>query len=145
MKSADFLHEDFARRIPAGDIHLNGMALLDRPGDRTMDATSDGRTRTIATISPTASAIRLTRFLRRAAAYTARIDLAWRNAGQLANSRRLSVRASALPRMQRCKLSPPEIVTGWSDREQEYVNSLIVHHSLFELTLPQEIAAPGAD
>jgi len=67
VKSADFLHEDFARRIPAGDIHLNGMALLDRPGDRTMDATSDGRTRTIATISPTASAIRLTRFLRRAA------------------------------------------------------------------------------
>jgi hypothetical protein len=62
VKSADFLHEDFARRIPAGDIHLNGMALLDRPGDRTMDATSDGRTRTIATISPTASAIRLTRF-----------------------------------------------------------------------------------
>jgi catalase len=38
-KSADFLHEDLARRIAAGDVRLNVMALLDRPGDPVMDVT----------------------------------------------------------------------------------------------------------
>jgi catalase len=38
-KSADFLHEDLARRIAAGDVRFNVMALLDRPGDPTMDVT----------------------------------------------------------------------------------------------------------
>jgi catalase len=38
-KSADFLHEDLARRIAAGDVRFNVMALLDRPGDPVMDVT----------------------------------------------------------------------------------------------------------
>lgn len=38
-KSADFLHDDLARRIAAGDFRFNVMALLDRPGDPTLDAT----------------------------------------------------------------------------------------------------------
>jgi len=38
-KSADFLHEDLERRIAAGDVRFDVMALLDRPGDPTMDAT----------------------------------------------------------------------------------------------------------
>jgi len=38
-KSADFLHEDLARRIAAGDVRFNVMALLDRPGDPIMDVT----------------------------------------------------------------------------------------------------------
>jgi catalase len=38
-KSADFLHDDLARRIAAGDVRFNVMALLDRPGDPTMDVT----------------------------------------------------------------------------------------------------------
>ena len=38
-KSADFLHEDLARRIAAGDVRFNVMALLDRPGDPAMDVT----------------------------------------------------------------------------------------------------------
>lgn len=39
-KSADFLHEELAQRIPGGDVRFNVMALLDRPGDPTMDVTS---------------------------------------------------------------------------------------------------------
>jgi catalase len=38
-KSADFLHDDLDDRIAAGDVRLNVMALLDRPGDPTMDVT----------------------------------------------------------------------------------------------------------
>jgi catalase len=38
-KSADFLHQDLERRIAAGDVRFNVMALLDRPGDPTMDVT----------------------------------------------------------------------------------------------------------
>jgi catalase len=38
-RSADFLHEDLAKRIAAGDVRFNVMALLDRPGDPTMDVT----------------------------------------------------------------------------------------------------------
>ncbi|WP_027526180.1 catalase family peroxidase [Bradyrhizobium sp. Ec3.3] len=38
-KSADFLHEDLEHRIAAGDARFSVMALLDRPGDPTMDAT----------------------------------------------------------------------------------------------------------
>ena len=38
-KSADFLQEDLERRIGAGDIRFSVMALLDRPGDPTMDVT----------------------------------------------------------------------------------------------------------
>ena len=34
-KSADFLHDDLEKRIAAGDVRLNVMALLDRPGDPT--------------------------------------------------------------------------------------------------------------
>ena len=36
-KSADFLHDDLENRIAAGDVRFNVMALLDRPGDPTMD------------------------------------------------------------------------------------------------------------
>ncbi|MDI4237013.1 catalase family peroxidase [Bradyrhizobium sp. Arg237L] len=38
-KSADFLHDDLENRIAAGDVRFNVMALLDRPGDPTMDVT----------------------------------------------------------------------------------------------------------
>ena len=38
-KSADFLHDDLENRIAAGDVRLNVMALLDRPGDPVMDVT----------------------------------------------------------------------------------------------------------
>jgi catalase len=38
-KSADFLHDDLARRIAAGNVRFNVMALLDRSGDPTMDVT----------------------------------------------------------------------------------------------------------
>jgi catalase len=38
-KSADFLHDDLARRIVAGEVRFNVMALLDRSGDPTMDVT----------------------------------------------------------------------------------------------------------
>lgn len=38
-KSADFLHDDLENRIAAGDVRLNVMALLDRPGDPVMDLT----------------------------------------------------------------------------------------------------------
>jgi catalase len=38
-KSANFLHKDLENRIPAGDARFNVMALLDRPGDPTMDVT----------------------------------------------------------------------------------------------------------
>ncbi|UPJ43611.1 catalase family peroxidase [Bradyrhizobium sp. 40] len=38
-KSVDFLHDDLARRIAAGDVRFNVMALLDRPEDPTMDVT----------------------------------------------------------------------------------------------------------
>ncbi|KJC48945.1 catalase [Bradyrhizobium sp. LTSP857] len=38
-KSADFLHDDLARRIAAGDVRFNVIALLDRPGDPIMDVT----------------------------------------------------------------------------------------------------------
>jgi catalase len=37
--SADFLHDAFESRIGTGDIRFNVMALLDRPGDPTMDVT----------------------------------------------------------------------------------------------------------
>jgi catalase len=37
--SADLLHEDLQARIAAGDIRFNVMALLDRPGDPTLDVT----------------------------------------------------------------------------------------------------------
>ena len=39
MKPADFLHDDLENRIPARDIRFSVMALLDRPGDPTMDVT----------------------------------------------------------------------------------------------------------
>lgn len=38
-KSADFLHDDLGKRIAAGHARFNVMALLDRPGDPTMDVT----------------------------------------------------------------------------------------------------------
>ncbi len=38
-KGPDFLHEDLLNRIAAGDVRFNVMALLDRPGDPTMDVT----------------------------------------------------------------------------------------------------------
>lgn len=38
-KSADFLHDDLARRITAGNFRFSVMALLDRPGDPTLDTT----------------------------------------------------------------------------------------------------------
>jgi catalase len=38
-KSADFLHDDLESRIGTGDVRFNVMALLDRPGDPTMDVT----------------------------------------------------------------------------------------------------------
>ncbi|OAF12890.1 catalase [Bradyrhizobium centrolobii] len=38
-KSADFLRDDLERRVAAGDVRFNVMALLDRPGDPTMDVT----------------------------------------------------------------------------------------------------------
>lgn len=38
-KSADFLHDDLARQIAAGDVRFNVMALLDRPGDPILDVT----------------------------------------------------------------------------------------------------------
>jgi catalase len=38
-KSADFLHDELESRIAAGDVRFNVMALLDRPGDPTMDVT----------------------------------------------------------------------------------------------------------
>jgi catalase len=38
-KCADFLHHDLETRIAAGDVRFNIMALLDRPGDPTMDVT----------------------------------------------------------------------------------------------------------
>jgi len=38
-KSADFLHDDLEHRIAAGDVRFNVMALIDRPGDPTMDVT----------------------------------------------------------------------------------------------------------
>jgi catalase len=38
-KSADFLHDDLENRIGTGDVRFNVMALLDRPGDPTMDVT----------------------------------------------------------------------------------------------------------
>jgi catalase len=37
--SADFLNDDLEGRIAAGDVRFNVMALLDRPGDPTMDVT----------------------------------------------------------------------------------------------------------
>ncbi|MBR1191944.1 catalase [Bradyrhizobium sp. AUGA SZCCT0160] len=38
-KSADFLYDDLKNRIAKGDVRLNVMALLDRPGDPVMDVT----------------------------------------------------------------------------------------------------------
>ena len=38
-KSADFLHDDLQSRTAAGDVRFSVMALLDRPGDPTMDVT----------------------------------------------------------------------------------------------------------
>ncbi|MDE5451650.1 catalase [Bradyrhizobium sp. CSA112] len=38
-KSVDFLHDDLETRIAAGDVRFNVMALLDCPGDPTMDVT----------------------------------------------------------------------------------------------------------
>jgi len=38
-KSADFLHDELEKLIAAGDVRLNVMALLGRPGDPTMDVT----------------------------------------------------------------------------------------------------------
>ena len=38
-KPADFLHDDLGKRIAAGSVRFNVMALLDRPGDPTMDVT----------------------------------------------------------------------------------------------------------
>ncbi|MGY8660734.1 catalase family peroxidase [Bradyrhizobium sp. UFLA05-109] len=38
-KSADFLHDDLEHRIAAGDARFSVMAVLDRPGDPTMDVT----------------------------------------------------------------------------------------------------------
>ncbi|MHC2537987.1 catalase family peroxidase [Bradyrhizobium diazoefficiens] len=39
-KPADFLHDDLGARIAAGNVRFNVMALLDRPGDPTMDVTT---------------------------------------------------------------------------------------------------------
>ena len=39
-KPADFLHDDLGMRIAAGNVRFNVMALLDRPGDPTMDVTT---------------------------------------------------------------------------------------------------------
>jgi catalase len=39
MKPDDFLHDDLESRVAAGDIRFSVMALLDRPGDPTMDVT----------------------------------------------------------------------------------------------------------
>ncbi|WP_065751136.1 catalase family peroxidase [Bradyrhizobium paxllaeri] len=39
-KPVDFLHDDLESRIAAGDARFNVMALLDRPGDPTMDVTA---------------------------------------------------------------------------------------------------------
>jgi catalase len=39
MKPDDFLHHDLERRVTAGGIRFSVMALLDRPGDPTMDVT----------------------------------------------------------------------------------------------------------
>jgi len=38
-KPADFLHDDLGKRIAAGHVRFNVMALLDRAGDPTMDVT----------------------------------------------------------------------------------------------------------
>jgi catalase len=38
-KPADFLHDHLGTRIAAGNVRFNVMALLDRPGDPTMDVT----------------------------------------------------------------------------------------------------------
>jgi catalase len=38
-KTADFLRDDLENRILAGDVRFNVVALLDRPGDPTMDVT----------------------------------------------------------------------------------------------------------
>jgi catalase len=38
-KSADVLHDDLEHRIATGDVRFSLMALLDRPGDPTMDVT----------------------------------------------------------------------------------------------------------
>ncbi|MDA9493897.1 catalase family peroxidase [Bradyrhizobium sp. CCBAU 11361] len=38
-KPADFLHDDLGTRIAAGNVRFNVMALLDRPGDPTLDVT----------------------------------------------------------------------------------------------------------
>ncbi|WP_256806232.1 catalase family peroxidase [Bradyrhizobium sp. Bra78] len=38
-KSANFLHDDLERRVTSGDVRFSVMALLDRPGDPTMDVT----------------------------------------------------------------------------------------------------------
>ena len=38
-RSADFLHDDLRRRIAARQVRFSVMALLDRPGDPTMDVT----------------------------------------------------------------------------------------------------------
>jgi catalase len=38
-KSADFLYDDLENLIASGDVRLNVMALLDRPGDPVMDVT----------------------------------------------------------------------------------------------------------
>jgi catalase len=38
-KPADFLYDDLESRITSGDVRFNVMALLDRPGDSTMDVT----------------------------------------------------------------------------------------------------------
>jgi catalase len=39
MKPADFVYDDLENRIAGGDIRFSVMALLDRPGDPTMDVT----------------------------------------------------------------------------------------------------------
>lgn len=38
-KSANFLHDDLEHRVTSGDVRFSVMALLDRPGDPTMDVT----------------------------------------------------------------------------------------------------------
>jgi catalase len=38
-KSASFLHDDLQHRVTSGDVRFSVMALLDRPGDPTMDVT----------------------------------------------------------------------------------------------------------
>jgi len=38
-KSASFLHDDLEHRVTSGDVRFSVMALLDRPGDPTMDVT----------------------------------------------------------------------------------------------------------